>query len=691
MPTDHTLTDVQDLQSIKGISFSSDVTFRQLIVTGPPGTGKTTFVTAIGGWPEEGYLDLTKLRWWRSRVLAVRPRQVHLGFPFAGHVKAFSMFEPEWLNATVPPELDLGRIFIPPHGTRRNPWKWRRKYVFEFLLPPAEDVLAARQQRSARKSHLIDVELSLDQVRRQLEVYWTVALHFHQQGIPTFVRDTFGGGPKTFVEPVRLEEIQRPSAGFGSPRKRQPALHSFIKKIISPGGYRILDTFDRVTLAGTKAKLAVRKLPIEIVLGPQALHVFAESTLQAEPTGRSVSIRVFDPDAYRTGMGGFLILEPGDALRIGKGDRDRIVTPNLPEDILPRLELGNEGDWVAISDLDSPTGTTVISLRKPNEGQRLLQDRRNRLERIRRKVGGAFQPLSLEQAIATLEAAIAIMQRDPTRPKNSAGLPGGLLELPDDTVPLIVGDLHANLDNLLNILSQNRSLDAIERGDVALILLGDLVHPEDENHLAEMDSSLLMMDIVLQLMVCYPGRIIVIRGNHDSFSPEIRKDGIPQGELWRETLQAARGTPFVELMQRFYDLLPLVAVGTGFIACHAGPPVARVSRKKLIELYKHPTLQHQLTWNRVQSARNPGGYTKRDVRALQQALGQKKSSCVIVSHSPRDHEPPAVWNHGGIKRHHLVYSARRDRVAVITRVGKDMVPLEYEAEHLLGPMQRAHI
>jgi len=37
--------------------------------------------------------------------------------------------------------------------------------------------------------------------------------------------------------------------------------------------------------------------------------------------------------------------------------------------------------------------------------------------------------------------------------------------------PIVVGDLHAQLDNLLKILSENSFLDCLERGDAALILL----------------------------------------------------------------------------------------------------------------------------------------------------------------------------------------------------------------------------
>ena len=45
----------EDLQDIKGIAFPASLKFRQLLVTGPPGCGKTRLINKIGGWPEEGF------------------------------------------------------------------------------------------------------------------------------------------------------------------------------------------------------------------------------------------------------------------------------------------------------------------------------------------------------------------------------------------------------------------------------------------------------------------------------------------------------------------------------------------------------------------------------------------------------------------------------------------------------------
>ena len=45
----YALREVTDLQSLKGIPFPAGVSFRQLVVTGPPGVGKSTLLDALGG------------------------------------------------------------------------------------------------------------------------------------------------------------------------------------------------------------------------------------------------------------------------------------------------------------------------------------------------------------------------------------------------------------------------------------------------------------------------------------------------------------------------------------------------------------------------------------------------------------------------------------------------------------------
>lgn len=183
---------------IKGIPFPAGAHFRQIVVTGPPGSGKTTLVEKLGGWTEEGYLDLAQKNWWRSQILTFRPREVHFGIPFERYDESFAVFEPKWLSS--PSDIDFYRIQIPPEGKGVLGTDWRGKYVFDFQLISPEEIYALRKERISKGSHPVDEDLSLQDVERQVEVYTELARYFHQQGMKVHVRHSFEGKPRHFVD-----------------------------------------------------------------------------------------------------------------------------------------------------------------------------------------------------------------------------------------------------------------------------------------------------------------------------------------------------------------------------------------------------------------------------------------------------------------------------------------------------------
>jgi len=463
-----------------------------------------------------------------------------------------------------------------------------------------------------------------------------------------------------------------------------------LRSFISNGGKtEILDLGSQPYRVDKPVRIAFDGKPIELVLGKHKLHLRPETGVASEAGAGNKDWIMLDPERFYTEVAGFERLEPGAKLLVGRANERLDKIFNFPKSVMKRhLTLANEKGLVLLKPLGMETEIYVARVEDGGGNDPLRGLNLRNLRQLREIFGGPIELLPPEKALATIEQAIEVLRDEPYRAKDSRGRPGGLLELPGKPIPVIVGDLHAQVDNLLKILSVGPCLEGLESGDAMLLLLGDTVHSEARDGLEDMDTSLLMLDLIFKLKVRFPKRVFYLRGNHETLDESVGKAGVPQGLILHDKAQTLRGTQYVERLAECFDLLPYVVKTEDFIATHAGPPRANGTLQDLIGIRDHPQLAWQLIWNRVQLPTRPAGYTKKHVKAFRERLGVDKGTPMIVGHTPLSFDGTVWTNAGEIKNLHVVYSANQDRFAVFIRVGREMVPLIYPVEPVLDAANR---
>jgi len=425
--------------------------------------------------------------------------------------------------------------------------------------------------------------------------------------------------------------------------------------------------------------------PIELLIGKQKLHLRLETGISAEPQAGAGNWLLIDPEKFYSEVVGFERLDPGSKILIGRANEHLDKIFHFPKSVMKRhLTLANKKGQIVIKPLDGEAETYVSRIEDNLDVDRLRTRNLSNLKHVRKIFGGPIEMLPPEEALATIEQAVDIFRDEPYRVRDSHGNPGGILELPSKLTPVIVGDLHAEVDNLLKILSTDQYLKGLKNGSAVLVFLGDTVHSQRRDSLEEMESSLLMLDLIFKLKIRFPGGVFWLRGNHETLDESVGKAGVPQGLILQEKSRALRGKKYVERLAKVFDLLPYVTKSRDFIAVHGGPTRSSGTLQDFIDIRDHPQLAWQLTWNRLRSPIRPTGYTKKDVKAFRKRLGSEKQTPLIVSHTPLSIEGTVWRDAGDINNHHIVYSANRDRLGVFVRVGQEMIPLEYPVEPVLN-------
>jgi predicted phosphodiesterase len=474
-----------------------------------------------------------------------------------------------------------------------------------------------------------------------------------------------------------------------SPTKSKASIFQKIKEVFLPSSKVVEEVELSLSkhLVGHEIRVVNTEQPIQILLGGEnghKLHIYPNSELRTDGSNIINCFIIFDPSKFYNRISGFLQVTHGDTIVIGKGDDEQNNIFDFGKQVGNRhLTIAHIGNALIFKDLNTDYGTTISALSKSSEINRVKNWKLNKLRALRDIYGGDIKPLSHNKALATLKEVNALLQDESFRPKDTRDLPGGLLELPDNMIPIIVGDLHGQVDNLIKILSENSFMDAMKDYEAYMIVLGDAVHSEVDGEMEDFGSSILMMDLICKLKLRFPKQFFYIRGNHDSFSPDVRKAGVPQGILWEKAILKVRGKAYKEQMDIFYDSLPIISISKDFVACHAAPPKASATRELLINTHQYPGLVRELLWNRLQRSNYPAGYVRGDVKRFKKALGLHSETQFLVAHNPLSPDECIWMDVAKITNHHIVFSGRPFAIGMFTKIGKKLLPIKLPTEKLL--------
>ncbi len=470
-------------------------------------------------------------------------------------------------------------------------------------------------------------------------------------------------------------------------KKEHKTLSSLLESIF--GGVsecQEIDLQEAYQLGDKKVRIPAKWLPIQLSLGPSAksLHIYPEKPLrdinsQSAPT----AFQLLDPENYFSGVAGFVRLSEGGKVTLSRSDPEQKRLLNLPSDLSERhISISCKSGELIIRKHSLDSKDCICALGK-DEVDKIRDSRRKTLLAIRRIFQGPVTALAAPDALDLIKRVNQILETEAYRAPDNMGRPGGVISLPKNLTPVIVGDLHTKVDNLLVVLSQNDLMNSLEAGRTCLVIIGDAVHSEEKDSLEEMESSMLIMDLVFKLKAHFPQQVFYLLGNHDSFSENVGKGGVPQGLLWKRALISARGEEYYEEMRRFYEQTALIAMSKHFISCHAGPPISKFSLNKLVNIRDHEHLAREVVTVRCKRAGRPAGYGKKEVKNLRETLEVSKGTAVIVGHTPVD-EDDTIWEDiAGINNHYVVYSAANHWVGAMALIGGAMQALRYPTEPAL--------
>lgn len=266
-----------------------------------------------------------------------------------------------------------------------------------------------------------------------------------------------------------------------------------------------------------------------------------------------------------------------------------------------------------------------------------------------------MMPLPRKAAFRQLERYL----NTSVRGKFQAGGFVDLRKVPEDIPIAYVGDLHARVDNLNRILNSGSTYERLRNGQLVLNILGDAVHREDGN--TEMDSSVVMMQQIMDLKIMCPDNFYYYAGNHDSFSMRAMLQTsaglIFPGVIMSMHLQDLYGDDYVRRFQELISGLPMVSAANGVVTAHGGPVRRPFTMEQLINASpanETDPIVRDIVWGRFECVEDPSlSYDMSDVQRFLSDMDQPDAALLVAHTKPKNRS----WHREIARNHHVIFGA----------------------------------
>ena len=256
------------------------------------------------------------------------------------------------------------------------------------------------------------------------------------------------------------------------------------------------------------------------------------------------------------------------------------------------------------------------------------------------------QPLPAAEAYERIHAFLEAIGRG-KKEGYQRGAIVDLRNLPPGKRVLFVGDMHGYGGVLERVLHR----EDLEDENTLLILSGDAVHREDPKDWGEMDTSVGLMQRIMELKIRSPGRVYYVLGNHDKPSLSIRRGGgrgsFAIGEAYfrrMEELYPRRSDQeksYADLYREFLQGSPILVIGEGWLFVHQGPilgaTLQEVEKADVASLVSDPAKMDPI----VKQAVDGNDYNGGSVLEFLRNMGLPEGARIITSHFHR----PTDWWH----------------------------------------------